>query len=383
MYSFSSFFMGGFEGASPKNKKGKRIDILGMTRHDNYCRKDYGLLISKGIFTVRESLQWSLIETHPGVYDFSRYEKMMQIGQEMHIQQIWSLNHFDYPDFLDPFSKEFIQSFADYAKASIQVLRKYQTGTIYLIPINEISFFSFIGGSIGHWAPFAKKKGEVLKKQLVRAAIAAMNAIWNVDKKVVFIHTDPVVVRIPKNPKNIIQRIHARNFLKYYFQAWDMLAGISHPELGGNPKYLQILGGNYYIDNQEWITNRSSTKTPRHKTITWDHPDRKPLDKILEMIYKRYNKPFLISETGSYGINRVKFWNRTLLEIDSAIKKGIPVLGVCAYPVIDRPDWDNFKLTNSGLWDFKRGDKKLNRIPHKPTINIIDKYLNARARLVK
>jgi beta-glucosidase/6-phospho-beta-glucosidase/beta-galactosidase len=375
--------MGGFEAACPKNKKGNRVDLLALTRHDKYCRRDYKLLIPKGIFTVRESLQWSQIEKSPGIYDFSRYEKMMQVGKELHIQQIWGLNHFDFPEHLDPFSKEFVYSFAVYAKACIKLIRKYQTDTIYIIPINEISFFSFIGGSIGHWAPFAKNKGEKLKKQLVRAAIAAMDAIWSIDSRVVFVHTDPVVVRVPKNPNSIIQRLHARNFLKYYFKAWDMLSGISNPELGGHPKYLQILGGNYYIDNQEWIVNRSSSEKPKHRTISWEHPDRKPLDEILKIIYQRYKKPFLISETGSYGINRVKFWNRTLVEIDYALEKGIPVLGVCAYPVIDRPDWDNFKLTNSGLWDFKRGDHKLNRIPHKPTLSIIEKYITTTRHLVK
>ena len=40
-------------------------------------------------------------------------------------------------------------------------------------------------------------------------------------------------------------------------------------------------------------------------------------------------------------------------ECAAVIKKGIPLWGICVYPIIDRPDWDRLDdpWHNSGLWD--------------------------------
>ena len=39
-------------------------------------------------------------------------------------------------------------------------------------------------------------------------------------------------------------------------------------------------------------------------------------------------------------------------EVERAMRGGVPVLGVCLYPIIDRPDWNDFAhWHNSGMWD--------------------------------
>jgi hypothetical protein len=36
----------------------------------------------------------------------------------------------------------------------------------------------------------------------------------------------------------------------------------------------------------------------------------------------------------------------------AAFRKGVPLWGVCLYPIIDRPDWDHFTPWHqAGLWD--------------------------------
>ena len=63
-----------------------------------------------------------------------------------------------------------------------------------------------------------------------------------------------------------------------------------------------------------------------------------------------------------------------LRQVDEAIEKGIDLCGVCAYSLIDRPDWNDGHLTNSGLWDFRGGDPGLVRVPQEETIAIISEY---------
>jgi len=135
------FFQGGFESAYPIDEHHVRIDLLADTKLDLYCRSDYELLKSLGIETVLEGLSWSQVDKGHAAYDFSRFEKMMEVGKAAYIEQIWDLNHFDYPEYLDFFSNEFPIAFAVYAQQAIKYLRKYSEKTLYIVPRNEISFF--------------------------------------------------------------------------------------------------------------------------------------------------------------------------------------------------------------------------------------------------
>jgi hypothetical protein len=51
-------------------------------------------------------------------------------------------------------------------------------------------------------------------------------------------------------------------------------------------------------------------------------------------------------------------------EVGQARRAGVCVEGICIYPIIDRPDWeDPDHWHNSGLWDLRRnGNGKLERV---------------------
>jgi beta-glucosidase/6-phospho-beta-glucosidase/beta-galactosidase len=375
---FRSFMWAGFECTYARVANGKRLDILHETRHDEYCRIDYNLIKDLGIYTAREGLSWSEIDKGSH-YDFSRFEKMMEIGNEEGIEQIWDLNHFDYPEDLDPFSLEFIERFARYAAEAIQVIRKYIAGTIYIAPINEISFFSLIGGDNGNWAPYATGRGFELKKQLVKASIKAMDAIWAVEPNVRFIQVDPIFYRTAKRPFTDTTLKIAREFKEIKFQAWDMLCGKLCPELGGHPKYLDILGANYYYYNQEWVIPDLENGFT-YKTIPWFSKHRISVAKMLNEVYTRYRRPIVTTETGGWGDLRKIWWKRTFKQIDEALDSGLPVYGICSYPIVDRRDWDHGHLTNSGFWDFADDDPTCIRIPHPNTIEIVKNYLSRKSQ---
>jgi beta-glucosidase/6-phospho-beta-glucosidase/beta-galactosidase len=388
---FNSFVWGGFESGYPKFDDGRRADTLRETKHDEKVVEDYRLLKSLGIKTVRESLGWWLIDKKDTPYNFERYEKMMIAAKQEGIQQIWSLNHFDFPDHLSPYDKNFYSEFARYGVAAAKLIRKYQSGTIYIIPINEISFVTYMCGYVGGWAPYAKgrKNADLLKQRLVGASIAAMNAIWQEVKNVRFIQVDPLFRRIPQEPITLGKLRIYEDYLKVRLDTFDMLVGRHHPELGGSSKHLDIIGCNYYITNQEWIAEDTFEQDTKHKEmLDLDDPKRIPLSELLVELQDRYGRPIIITETGSYGQLRNRWWPLLLREVDEAIAEGIDVQGVCAYPVIDRPEWhDPTHLTNSGLWDFKNGDPQLTRYPYAPTIELLKKYIakknsTARSRLL-
>jgi hypothetical protein len=133
------------------------------------------------------------------------------------------------------------------------------------------------------------------------------------------------------------------------FEAWDMLAGALEPQLGGHPKYLDIVGVNYYHANQ------------------WEHPDQRlrwedvprdprwvPFNLLLAEVYYRYWKPVVVSETSHFGAGRGRWIREVADEVATARSAGVCVEGLCIYPIIDRPDWDDPNhWHNSGLWDLR------------------------------
>jgi beta-glucosidase/6-phospho-beta-glucosidase/beta-galactosidase len=375
---FNSFVMAGFECTYALAENRRRLDLLAATKHDERVHDDYAMIKLVGITTAREGFAWSQIDQGNGQSDFARYTPMLEAGWKYGIQQIWDLNHFDYPADLDPFSDEFVTRFAAYAKEVVQLLRKFNSGTIYIVPLNEISFFAWIGADMGWWAPYAKgrENGFKFKTQLVKAAMAAMESIWDVDKDVRFIHVDPFMRRKATEPASKSAKKHVKEFNEVVrFEAWDMLCGKVHPEVGGDPKYLDILGVNYYIHNQEWVISEAGQgKRLKHQLMDWESPDRISFALMLKEIHDRYQRPMIVSESGSFGENRIQWWTRTLQEVEEALDMGLPIGGICAYPIMDRPESAGFLLPNSGLWDFEVNDDDCRRIPHEKSLNIVTTF---------
>lgn len=371
---FESFLGGGFESAYAERPDKTRLNCLKSSRHHELCREDYRRLKSIGIHVVRESISWHGV-TDGG--EWPLYEEMMSIAAEEGMQVVWSLNHFDFRDGIDPFSDEFPKSFAEHARESASKIRRHDTQrSLYIIPWNEISFSSWAMGEEAWWYPFLRRSGWELKQRLVKAAIAAMDAIWERDGNVRFIHTDPLMYRKAKNPNDPEALFLASEFTKHKFQSWDMIAGRICPELGGSGRHLDILGANYYYRNQEFIIRDGDSPGG----FAWwgmdlSSPHRISFADLLEEAHARYRRPVCVSEVGSHGWLRKAFCPRALDEIEDArINRGIPIVGVFAYPVIDYHEWFHGRPTNSGLWDFKCGDLTCERVPDRHNINLFARY---------
>jgi hypothetical protein len=143
-----------------------------------------------------------------------------------------------------------------------------------------------------------------------------------------------------------------------------MLAGRLCPELGGREEYLDLLGFNYYYDNQ-W-------QLEPHTTLRWaneDHDPRlQPLSFLLKRAWKRYNRPVVLTETSHPGVDRPKWMDMIGRECAAAIRAGVPLFGACLYPIIDRPDWDHLdNWHRAGLWDAELHPNELpTRVLYEP-----------------
>jgi beta-glucosidase/6-phospho-beta-glucosidase/beta-galactosidase len=345
--------MGGFECSTHRDSRGRRLDLIASTCHDKFAEKDYSRLIEAGILTARDGVRWHLIEPEPYRYDFSSLENQIRAARSTGIQVIWDYFHYGYPDDLDIFSDEFIERFARFSAAVTRYLAdELGEENVSVCPVNEISFFSWVAGTVAVFHPAKKRRGNELKRQLVRSAIASVDAILNECPRARWMFTDPAIHVVPRNSSRAA-RAAAESYRRAQFHAFDMLAGRLAPELGGNENYLDLIGLNYYFHNQ-W-------RHPSRRKIPVGHRQYRPFCEILQEYADRYEKPMMIAETGIEDDERPQWLRYVSEQTREAVSNGVPVYGICLYPIVNHPGWADDRHCHNGLWDYsdEKGEREI------------------------
>jgi hypothetical protein len=344
---FRSFWIAGFECSCHINSAGRRLDMSAALQHDTRAEEDYAMLASVGMRVARDGVRWHLVDRR-GDYDFSSFAPMVAAARRHGIQVIWDLCHYGWPDDLDIFSGSFLERFARFSAAVARYLREETGEAAYFAPVNEINFFTW-AATRDLMYPYAYGRDGELKRQLVRAAVASAAAVLDVDPRTRLVYPEPMIHNVPpRNRPDLVEPARRQHDSQY--EAWDMIAGRLAPELGGSPRYLDLIGVNYYAANQ-W-------EVPGGKKLHWDAGSNDerwvPLPKLLAEVHARYQRPIFMAETSHYGTGRAAWLREVAQGIHQARCQGIPIEGVCLYPIIDRFDWeDSTHFHNSGLWDYR------------------------------
>jgi len=336
---FQSFFLGGFECSTHRNMAGCRLDLIAATRHDLLAREDYAQLAECGLLSARDGVRWHLVEAGaPGRYDWSSTLPLLHAAEAAGVQVIWDLFHYGWPDGLDIFSAGFVDRLARYAAAFAR-LHLAETGRApFVCPVNEISFLAWAGGDMARMGPHARGRGAELKQQLVRAAIAATIAVRDAVPGTRVATVDPIIHIVPHAGQDP-GPVEAYNEAQW--QGWDMLTGRLDPGLGGSPDMLDVMGVNYYWNNQ-WLDNGEPLSP-------FDGRYR-PLHDLLAAAQARYGKPFFLAETSIEGPPRADWLAYVSEEVRRAIRIGVPVEGICLYPILGHMGWDEDRYCDNGLF---------------------------------
>lgn len=308
------------------------------------------LLQQAGIRTVRDGLRWNRIESVQGEYDWSSFMPMLRAAHESGTQVVWDLCHWGLPDWIDVFSASFPEQFERYARAAAEIVRSEREARgienpAFFCPINEISFWAWAGGDEAYFAPLMRGRGSELKQQLARANICAIRAVRQVLPTARFVQAEPLIhISAATRHRKTLEDVAAHNNAQ--FEAWDMIAGRLRPELGGSEDLLDILGVNYYWNNQ-WVHGRERTPL--------GHPKHVPLHELLVSVQERYRRPIIVSETGAEGEAAFGWVGMISAEVRRAQALGALICGICIYPVCDYPGWDDSRHVPCGLIELDRG----------------------------
>jgi hypothetical protein len=363
---FRTFLQAGFECSTHKNRTGRRLDLLRATQHDHLAYQDYRRLQSLRIGTVRLAARWHLIEQTPGEYNFASLSPLFDAAERTGTEVLLDLLHFGWPEHIDVFAPTFAESFVRFTRAVSRFVKSRRGCCNKFAPVNEISFLSWAGGDVAALNPHSMDRGTELKRNLVRAATRASEVLLNELAGVRLIWPEPVI-HIIGRPEIPGDELEAERHRLAQYQAWDMISGRLEPELGGRPEYLDIVGVNFY-DRNQWV--HEST------TLTREDSLYRPFHKMIEEVWNRYARPMFVSETGTEDDKRASWFNYICEEVIAAHNLHIPVHGICLYPILNHPGWDDDRHCCNGLFDY--ADDKGHREAYWPLAHAI---LNQQLRL--
>ena len=352
---FRSFWMGGFEGADHLDSRGRPLDMVRSNGHAEQLDADYARAAALGLCTLRESIGWRLTEVAPGRFDFDRLRTAAAAARRHGVQVLWSFMHYGTPPDVSLLDDALIERFVGYARAVAMVLAPLHDDPPVYNLINEIGFLAWAAGEtplmypyrrdlVGRETASSQGNGYAIKRRLVRAVLAAIEAVREIDPRARFLHVEPVVHCVAPQGQPELAPL-AAEVASYQWQAWDLIAGRAEPGLGGRPDALDLVGVNHYHSGQ-WEVGT--------ELRLWWHrgdPRRRPLSELLADAWQRYRRPLVVAETGHVGSGRAAWLHDVAGEVERARAAGVPVGGLCLYPLVDRTDWEDARHWHrSGLW---------------------------------
>ena len=379
---FPTFFLSGFECSTFDWKDKGRRDVSAELRHYQHSDEDYAMLPPLGIAVAREGIPWPLVDKGNGEYDFSIIDPFVQAQRRHNVLPIWDLCHYGYPDGLNPLSDAFVARFTAYARAAAQyVAERAHHGPLLFTPMNEPTFWGYMGGEWSWAAPFGKDRDyrRRFTCMLARADISAVKAIRSDFPDARFVHIDPLIwVVPPRDRPDLAEAARVESYDDAYL-AWDILSGLKHPEYGGSPEVIDILGFNNYSFGQMEYREQGP-----HAPLDPGDDRIRPLCDLIEEGWRKYMRPCIVAETSGLKGGRPDWLNDVVGESLAAVNKGVDLHGVCLFPAVDMRDWGKGDWLHNGIADVEElPDGSLMRKPFLPYVQCLHKWQRKLNRVTK
>jgi beta-glucosidase/6-phospho-beta-glucosidase/beta-galactosidase len=347
---FPTFFLSGFECSSFNWKSQGRRDLSAELQHYRHADADYAMLPPLGIAVAREGIPWPLVD-RGGQYDFSCIDGFLAAQTREKVLPIWDLCHYGYPDDLDPLSDAFVERFAAYASAAARyVAERAHHDPLLFTPMNEPTFWGYMGGEWAWAAPFGKDAAyrQRFTVALARADIAAVKAIRQDFPDARMVHIDPLIWVVPPRDRPDLAEAARRESYDDAYLAWDVISGIKHPEYGGSPEVLDILGFNNYSFGQMEYREGGP-----HQPLEPGDDRIRSLCDLLEEAWRKYQRPCIVAETSGLEGGRPDWLNDVATEALAAVARGVDLHGICLFPAVDMTDWHTGAWLHMGIADVE------------------------------
>jgi len=125
-----------------------RVDELAMSRHLEEQERDLAAVAALGVRVWRYGMPWRRVETSPGVFDWSLWDRALDACARHGLEPVVDLCHFGLPDHYAGFcDAAWVEGFVRYVEA---FLARYP-GPRWFTPVNEPYFTAAASALFGIW----------------------------------------------------------------------------------------------------------------------------------------------------------------------------------------------------------------------------------------
>jgi hypothetical protein len=231
------------------------------------------------------------------------------------------LTYDEHPAGLSVTDPEFLPQFIKMVSAVSGLLRGESNTMPYIILGSALPFLAGVSGEKGITPPTAQVDSATLQHRLVRTVIEAIDTIWAVCPSARIIHADPVF-HFGRSSHHNQPHPLAALYDRERCRIWDMIAGRTAPELGGQPHYLGLLE----------VACPSS-----HQAADNAASPHRLLGRTLDKLYQRYRRPLLVTVPDYGQVTRFGQLQALYHELQAARHAGLPIDGLCLPPTFSRP----------------------------------------------
>ncbi|TDK24829.1 glycosyl hydrolase family protein [Arthrobacter crusticola] len=333
-------------------------DIFETTEHDVRWREDLDLLRRSGITRLRYPVRWHRVEAVQGVFDWSATDEVLNHLRDHGFRPIVDLvHHTSYPAWLEGGFADsgFGPAYLRYAEAFARRYPWVEEYTLFNEPFSTL----FLSGHEAIWPPYhSGLQGFIDLLANVLPAVAEASRLYREllpEARHVWVDTCEFHTGSDAPGQAYADMANERRFLvidSFLGRGYDAesqlgrdLAPVGGERLQGlEPGFVDVLGLDYYAHCQ-WNFSVDGGTAPT--------PTPLPLADQIGQYWDRYGLPCILTETNVRGHtgDRASWLKYVLEQCEHAQARGVPVEGLCWFPVIDSTDWDSLLFRCDGHID--------------------------------
>lgn len=309
---------------------------------DHYRRyeQDIELVRRMNMNAFRFSIEWSRIQPDADTWNaeaVDHYRAVLEALKKRGIEPVLTLFHFTLPVWFAEMGgfehKRNVQHFVAFAE---RILDELGSAVKYVITINEPEVYAIESYYHAKWPPQVQSKRRML--QVLHNLALAHNKIAR--------HAHGVSRRyklsVAKNSAYIYPgddawlSVRSAAIMQYFQDDYFLKKVI---------KQCDFVGVNYYFTARVY-GYRVHNPDQRVSELGWDmQPEY--LERALERLYEKYQKPLLITENGLADADdeHRKWWlTQTIMALQRSRDAGVELLGYLHWSLLDNFEW------NKGFW---------------------------------
>lgn len=331
------------------------LDEHELTGHTSHWRDDLALAASLGATAIRYGVSWPLVNTAPGVYDWSVLDEVIPVMTgEFGLVMVADLVHYGTPTWLaDSFADAgYPQAIADFAGA---LAARYRDSLSHFTPLNEPVTTASFCGLRGVWPPaLTGWRGWVAVGVPMALGIARSSAaIRAANPNAVIVHVEASTLIV--SDRSELDE-HAELLRAIGWLPTDLVLGrvtASHPMYGwlrahgaspsdldwlvANPTVIDLMGVNYYPD----LTPRRLVQREAQVSQVSHDQWSAGFIAVMSAFAERYGIPLLVTETSIEGDDelRVAWVQAAAAASAELVEVGLDIRGLTWWPLFDFVDW--------------------------------------------